>query len=98
MKNKIILLSCFALVLHFFYPSRSEGTYYVVCIDPGHGGSDSATVGPVYGVREKNANLTVALALKSKIEYYIYPVYMTRTIDTTILNDVRTERKHLQTF
>jgi hypothetical protein len=41
-------------------------------------------VGPVYGVFEKDANLTVASALKSKIEYYISPVYMTRTIDTTV--------------
>lgn len=81
MQNKIILLSCFALVLHFFYPSRSEGTYYVVCIDPGHGGSDSATVGPIYGVFEKNANLTVGLALRDKILYYVYPVLMTRTTD-----------------
>ncbi|NIM96928.1 MAG: hypothetical protein GTO24_02230 [candidate division Zixibacteria bacterium] len=31
--------------------------WYDVCIDPGHGGSDSATVGPVYGVFEKDANL-----------------------------------------
>lgn len=81
MKKKVIILLYFAVILHFFYPSCSEGTYYVVCIDPGHGGSDSATVGPVYGVREKNANLTVALALRDKILYYVYPVLMTRETD-----------------
>jgi N-acetylmuramoyl-L-alanine amidase len=58
--------------------------YYYVCIDPGHGGSDSATVGPVYGVHEKDANLMVGLVLRDKIQSYIAPVYMTRTIDTTI--------------
>jgi N-acetylmuramoyl-L-alanine amidase len=59
-------------------------SYYYVCIDPGHGGSDSATVGPVYRFHEKDANLTVGLILRDKIQNYIYPVYMTRTIDTTI--------------
>jgi hypothetical protein len=32
-----------------------------VCIDPGHGGKQSGTVGRVYGVLEKNVNLGVGL-------------------------------------
>ena len=66
--------------------------YYYVCIDPGHGGIHSGSVGPVYGVLEKNANLTVALALRDKIEDYVYPVFMIRTTDTTVYNDVRAWR------
>ena len=33
-----------------------------VCIDPGHGGFQSGTVGRVYGVLKKDANLGVGLA------------------------------------
>jgi len=81
MKKKVIHLLCLVVILYFLFPSCSEGTYYVVCIDPGHGGWDSATVGPVYGVFEKDANLTVGLALRDKILYYVYPVLMTRETD-----------------
>jgi len=82
MKKTLIVAFWLTVVLVCVNFSLSFG-YYYVCIDPGHGGSDSATVGPIYGVFEKDANLTVALLLKNKIEYYIYPVLMTRTIDTT---------------
>jgi N-acetylmuramoyl-L-alanine amidase len=83
MKKTLIVSLGITILLVLIIYSFSFG-YYYVCIDPGHGGSDSATVGPVYGVHEKDANLMVSLVLRDKIQYYIYPVYMTRTIDTTV--------------
>ncbi|MDP3023996.1 MAG: N-acetylmuramoyl-L-alanine amidase [candidate division Zixibacteria bacterium] len=86
MKRSIILW--LFLIYSFRIPSELFASYYV-CIDPGHGGIYSGAVGPVYGVLEKNANLTVGLALKSKIEFYVAPVLMTRTTDETLYLDVR---------
>jgi N-acetylmuramoyl-L-alanine amidase len=83
MKKELIVSLGITILLVLINYSFSFG-YYYVCIDPGHGGSDSATVGPVYGVHEKDANLMVSLVLRDKIQNYIYPVYMTRTIDTTV--------------
>jgi len=64
-----------------------------VCIDPGHGGTDPGALGKVYGVKEKDANLTVALALRDKIilSQSLYRVFMIRTTDETIYNNVRAE-------
>jgi N-acetylmuramoyl-L-alanine amidase len=33
-----------------------------ICIDPGHGGSQSGNLGRVYGLLEKDVNLSVVLA------------------------------------
>ena len=53
-----------------------------VCIDAGHGGSDSgATSG---GLTEKSCNLDMAYAMKSELEAYGVPVVMTRYDDTYI--------------
>jgi N-acetylmuramoyl-L-alanine amidase len=89
MRKRLIISLWFTIILISVYPSFSWSTYYTVCIDPGHGGIHYGSTGPVYGVREKNANLAVGLALKNKIEFYVSPVLMTRTTDITVYNDVR---------
>ncbi|GAV22741.1 hypothetical protein cpu_12510 [Carboxydothermus pertinax] len=53
-----------------------------IVLDPGHGGSDPGTVGKVYGIKEKDVNLDIALKLKSYLEAVGAAVYMTRTSDT----------------
>lgn len=54
----------------------------LVCIDPGHGGSDS---GANYnGVMEKEPNLDIALRARPLIEANGYQVLMTRTSDETV--------------
>lgn len=58
-------------------------TYYTVCLDPGHGGSESGAV--VGGVEEKNLNLSIGLAAKNHLELNgNITVVMTRTTDRTV--------------
>jgi len=51
----------------------------IVFIDAGHGGSDPGAVR--FGLQEKDANLDIALRLKSKLEANGFAVVMTRTDD-----------------
>jgi len=88
MRIKWIFLA--ALILTFT-PSMSTVCYGInyVCIDPGHGGSDSGAVGRVYHVPEKDANLSVGLALRDTLENLGYPdstivVIMTRETDVWV--------------
>ncbi|MCR4907685.1 MAG: N-acetylmuramoyl-L-alanine amidase [Lachnospiraceae bacterium] len=60
----------------------SDGKDLVVCIDPGHGGSDAgATAG---GVKEKDLNLEYAKKIGGYLEDYGAKVYYTRTSDTYV--------------
>ena len=49
---------------------------YTVCLDPGHGGSDSGAVGTYY--LEKDANLDVANALWDSLWYNLPEVTLIR--------------------
>ncbi len=51
-----------------------------VCIDAGHGGSDSGAVNG--SLTEKYCNLDMAYAMKAELERYNVPVVMTRSDDT----------------
>ncbi|MBQ7463615.1 MAG: N-acetylmuramoyl-L-alanine amidase [Lachnospiraceae bacterium] len=51
-----------------------------VCIDAGHGGSDSGATNN--GLLEKTCNLAMANAMKAELEKYNVPVVMTRYDDT----------------
>ncbi len=62
----------------------------VIALDAGHGGSDTGAVNQTYGVMEKDVNLDVAYALKSKLEADGATVVLTREGDETI--DSRKER------
>lgn len=62
----------------------------VIALDPGHGGSDTGAVNQTYGVMEKDVNLDVAFALKTKLEADGATVVLTREED--IIIDSRKER------
>lgn len=55
----------------------------VICLDPGHGGSDSGAAGPS-DTMEKDNNLGIALALKELLESHGATVVMTRDTDTDV--------------
>lgn len=65
-----------------------------IVIDPGHGGHDAGAIGPT-GLKEKDVNLKIAKALKSKIEQNgdkigITKVFLTRDGDRFIPLEERT--------
>lgn len=59
-----------------------------VVLDPGHGGSDSGAIGG--GLYEKNLNLEVAKLVAEKLTKKNVYVYMTRSKDTTVSLEDRT--------
>ncbi len=73
-------------------PARATGTALankLICLDPGHGGSESGGVYTKNGrngwtLREKEINLDVATALKVRLEGEGAIVRMTRTSDATV--------------
>ena len=92
-KNKIIKISKFAAIfliigVFCFIMSFSmgigkiyaQGNGIKVFIDPGHGGRDPGAVR--YDLNEKDANLGIALKLKSKLEASGFTVIMRRTGDS----------------
>ena len=58
-----------------------------VCIDPGHGGSDTGTSGG--GILEKDLNLDVASELGAILSANGYGVFYTRTGDISLGNSAR---------
>ena len=60
-----------------------------VCIDPGHGGDDPGA--QANNLTEATLNLQVAFIVRTKLEALGYPVYMTRTTDTTLSHAQRAE-------
>jgi len=87
--KKILLTSIFFLISLSITPifsSLSKGKIIpsnpienTVCIDPGHGGSDTGAInGDIY---EKNINLEVADLLRDMLEKNGYGVFMTRESD-----------------
>lgn len=66
------------------YDSLTDGDDLIVCIDPGHGGSDSGAVGSSK-YYEKNLNLKISLYMAAKLEQYSgVKVFFTRTDDTYV--------------
>ncbi len=59
---------------------RADGT--IVCLDPGHGGSDPGAVGN--GVLEKDVNLDIALRARNLLTGMGYQVVMTRVKDVYV--------------
>ncbi len=55
----------------------------VICLDPGHGGSDPGALGPT-GTMEKDNTLAIALLLKEKLEKNGATIVMTRDSDTDV--------------
>ena len=55
----------------------------LICIDPGHGGSDPGAIGPS-GTMEKDNNLAIALLLRDKLESNGATVILTRDSDKNV--------------
>ncbi|MBR4986504.1 MAG: N-acetylmuramoyl-L-alanine amidase [Proteobacteria bacterium] len=80
MRHRNQILATIACVLSLCAYSEAEAVS--ICIDPGHGGSDSGATG--CGLVEKEINLSVSMKLKPLLEAAGYTVYMTRTSDATV--------------
>lgn len=63
------------------YPSLAGKS---IVIDPGHGGTDSGTIGPKTGVYESKLNMQVSTRLKEILENSGVKVKMTRENDGTV--------------
>ena len=89
MKIKFLLI---LLILAFFVnpafavrPTPPPPTPNSVCIDAGHGGSDTGTVNG--SLQEKNVNLDTAIMLRDKLASAgSYTVFMTRVNDVSLSN------------
>lgn len=81
-----IILVFIILLSSFFIPdiksifAEEDYSGILVCIDPGHGGKDTGTIGPT-GLREKDANLDISIRLKNKLVNAGFRVIMTRESD-----------------
>jgi N-acetylmuramoyl-L-alanine amidase len=59
----------------------------IICLDPGHGGTDPGTVGSLGLINKKAVNLNVAMAVRDSINWICpggFDIVMTRTTDTLI--------------
>ena len=87
--NKFFLITFLILVtlltLSLTNPQTINASTKSVCIDPGHGGSDTGAVNS--SITEKALNLDVANRLASLLSSNGYTVYQTRTDDTTTLSN-----------
>jgi N-acetylmuramoyl-L-alanine amidase len=57
-----------------------DSSKVLICIDPGHGGKDTGTIGPT-GLKEKDVNLDIAVKLKNKLADAGFKVILTRESD-----------------
>ncbi|MDD3628640.1 MAG: N-acetylmuramoyl-L-alanine amidase, partial [Actinomycetota bacterium] len=95
LKLVTVFITVIAFCLTFIYIPADNSLYAAsakikVCIDAGHGGSDPGAVR--FGLNEKDANLDIALRLKSKLEANGFEVIMTRTRDTSSSLDERVNK------
>jgi N-acetylmuramoyl-L-alanine amidase len=86
-----VFLAFIILAVSFFIPgirsiSADGNSQILICIDPGHGGKDTGTIGPT-GFREKDANLDIALRLKNKLADAGFKVILTRESDINLTLD-----------
>jgi N-acetylmuramoyl-L-alanine amidase len=93
MKLRVSVLSVLALVaistLIVLPTAGADGpmTGELICLDPGHGGSDPGAVNETYGLWESEINLDVAFALKALLEGDGAAVVMTREDNDTYLEN-----------
>jgi len=81
--KKVNLILWIVVTLLLLITSRSFSRDYV-CVDPGHGGSQSGNIGRVYGVLEKDVNLGVGVLTSYYLWGNYYANIMTRTEDVTL--------------
>ncbi len=75
----VVVLTGFLIFMPFI-PARAFGI--IVCLDPGHGGSDPGAVGN--GIKEKDVNLDIALRARKLLTGMGYQVIMTREKDVHV--------------
>lgn len=70
----------------------------VICIDPGHGGTDTGAIGQLNGqdVYEKNITLSIALPLRDMLTQAGATVLMTRTTDRDVYKPYDGDNEELQ--
>ncbi|MBI2621772.1 MAG: N-acetylmuramoyl-L-alanine amidase [Candidatus Levybacteria bacterium] len=80
------------LILLFIFTPTANSTSHldgrIIILDPGHGGSDPGSTS-CQGLTEADANLEIALLLKTKLEQSGADVRMTRETDETLSNKDR---------
>jgi N-acetylmuramoyl-L-alanine amidase len=92
MSSGVRLLAALVLAVTTILPGLTGGPVYaqaapIVCIDPGHGGSDPGTSGA--GILEKQLNLDVAVRFGDLLQANGYAVVYTRTTDVALGNTER---------
>lgn len=84
--KKVIITILFLLV---FLVKLTYASAYKICVDPGHGGSDT---GATYNdLEEKNVTLDIATRLQTLLQKGGYTVVMTRTADIALTNSQRAQ-------
>lgn len=78
--KKVFLL----IMLLYSFSLMASASDYLICIDPGHGGSDSGATGIDGGAKPNESDfvLDTGLQLKAQLEAEGFSVIMTRTGDT----------------
>jgi N-acetylmuramoyl-L-alanine amidase len=91
MVSILVLVTMILSILAITPASRATGDLagVLVCLDPGHGGSDPGAVNETYGLFESEINLDVSYALKGLLEGDGATVVMTRTDDSYKTNSDR---------
>ena len=83
MKNLSKVIIGLALLFSLPVAATTPYTGKVIALDAGHGGTETGAVNTAMGVREKDVNLAVVYALKSKLEPEAM-VVLTRVGDETL--------------
>ena len=88
-KSLVVSMVLALIVVLVAMPGQAEGplTGKVICLDPGHGGSDPGAVNEDYSLEEKEINLDVAWRLKTLLKADGAEVVMTRTTDEEYLTN-----------
>lgn len=86
-----VILAFIILTVSFFIPgiksiSADDNSRIIICLDPGHGGKDTGTIGPT-GLKEKDANLDIAIRLRDKLAGDGFKVILTRESDINLTLD-----------
>ncbi len=86
-RRKIAAFLIVACFLFLAWPLPAHAAAHSVCVDAGHGGTDS---GAVYqSLQEKQVTLDIATRLQTLLQNAGYNVVMTRTSDITLSNSQR---------
>lgn len=72
--------------------SRHATGGMTICLDPGHGGSDSGA--NAFGAKESDLNLKIAQYCKEELSKYDVNVVMTRTTDTRLSEEAAKDLKN----